>query len=123
MAKDMPSVVLDRTKIPPDMRAHRVWVDERSSGRYPGAIAYVTETRRRMIGGTVAVLGFLIIATIGLAHLPYLLALVGLVVTGIGGTYALGGRSGFYEVTDDGSLGQFMGRGRPDVDGMRGMRV
>ena len=119
----MAGPVLDRNKMPPDLRAHRVWIDEINSDPRP-SIAYVTETRRRMIGGAVAVLGFLMIVAIPLAHLPYFLALVGLGVSAIGGTYSLGGRSGFYEVAEDGSLGKYVGRRRPDdIIGMRGSRV
>jgi hypothetical protein len=40
-----------------------------------------------------------------------------------GGAYALGGESGFYEVAEDGSLGEFLGRTKPRLDSMRGMRA
>src|ERR1700687_3023954 len=121
MASTMVGSVLDRTKMPPDLSAHRVWVSELDSTRRP--IAYVTERRRRRIGIAVAVLGFLGIVALGLAHLVSLPP-AALIVSAIGGTYALGGRSGFYEVAQDGSLGKFIGHGRPDdIGSMRGMRV
>src|ERR1700682_368458 len=113
--------VLDRTKMPPDLSAHQVWVSATASDRRP--IAYVTERRRRLIGASVAVLAFVVMVVLGLAHLFYL-APAALVVAAIGGGYALGGRSGFYEVAEDGSLGKFIGRSRPDdTVSMRRTRV
>jgi len=113
--------VLDRTKMPPDLSAHQVWVSATASDRRP--IAYVTERRRRLIGASVAVLAFVVMVVLGLAHLFYL-APAALVVAAIGGGYALGGRSGFYEVAEDGSLGKFIGRSRPDdIVSMRRTRV
>ena len=123
MATTVVGSVLDRTKMPPDLQAHRVWVPEWESDRDRRPIAYVTEKRRRLIGGSAAAVGFLVIVALGLAHLYYL-APVGLVVTAIGAGYGLGGRTGFYEVAEDGSLGKFIGRSRPDdIVSMRGMRV
>jgi hypothetical protein len=117
----MSGAVLDRSKMPPDLTAHRVWVSELDSNRRP--IAYVTERRRRLTGIAIAGLGFVGILTLGLANLVYL-APAALVISAIGGGYALGGRSGFYEVAEDGSLGKFIGRSRPDdIGSMRGMRV
>jgi hypothetical protein len=121
MATTMVGSVLDRTKMPADLSAHQVWVSETASDRRP--IAYVTERRRRLIGASVAVLAFVVMVALGLARLFYL-APAALIVAGIGGGYALGGRSGFYEVAEDGSLGKFIGRSRPDdIVSMRRTRV
>jgi hypothetical protein len=49
--------------------------------------------------------------------------LVGLAISVIGGVYGAGGRSGFYQITAEGRLGEFLGRTRPDLRSMRRMNV
>jgi hypothetical protein len=51
-------------------------------------------------------------------------ALTALFLEVLGGLYAASGqRSGFYEVAPDGSLGDYLGRKRPDLNSMRGIKV
>jgi hypothetical protein len=115
--------MLDRTKMPPNLWAHRLWVPNAGSDRGARTIAYVTERRRRMVGGVILVLGFVLVLAMPLAHAPVGLLMVGLVMSVVGGVYAAGGRSGFYEVAEDGSLGEFLGRSKPELGSMRGMKV
>jgi hypothetical protein len=76
----MSNARLDRTKVPPDLWARRIWVPQ--SGAKPS------------------------------------------LVEAIGGLYLSGGkRSGFYVLAPDGSLGEYLGRNKPDLRSMRGTRV
>lgn len=84
---------------------------------------YVTEWRRRVIGLVAVVVFVIAVLTIWVVHAPPIL-LLPLVAIGAAVTdYSIGGRSGFYEVAKDGSLGEFLGKGKPDLNSMRGMRV
>lgn len=109
--------MLDRSKLPSDLIAHHVWrPDNSSDARRP--IAYVSERRRRTIGAVIIALGVIL----GLAFLaamgPFWLEFVALLIAWSGVAYAGGGRTGFYEVTDDGGLGNYLGRSRPEVGSM-----
>ncbi len=116
------SSVLDKSKISADLVVHRVWVPQRASDRRL-SIAYVGE-RRRMIVGT-ALLALAV--TLGLAALvtraAFWVAFVPLLIALTGVAYAGGGRTGFYEVGEDGGLGRYLGRTRPDLGSMRRKRV
>jgi hypothetical protein len=115
--------MLDRTKVPRDLVVHRVWAPEAAADERVRPVAYVTEARRRLIGGLLAGLGFVVLAALFLVHSPSFLAIFGVAIAVAGGWYALGGESGFYEVSEDGGLGEFLGRSKPDLGSMRGMKV
>lgn len=105
-------------QLPAELRVHRIWKPRYASDdRRP--IAFVTERRRRVGGGGVMALGLLLLLLVLLLHAPLWLVAVGLAVSVAGGIYANGGRAGFYEVEEDGSLGAYLGRGRPDLDSMK----
>ena len=95
------------------MAVQRIWVPESvSETRRP--IAYVGDRRRRIIGALLialgVVLGLAVIVTRGafwLVFAPLLIAWSGVAYTG-------GGRTGFYEVNDDGGRGRYLGRTRPE---------
>jgi len=115
---DKGSSVLDRSKVSAGLVVHRVWVPEHASDlRRP--IAYVGERRRRIIGVvmvalavTLALVAVVMRAELWFAFAPLLLAWAGV-------AYAGGGRTGFYEVGDDGRLGRYLGRSKPDLGSMR----
>ena len=114
--------VIDRAKIP-GFAAHRVWVPDGCSAPARRSIVYVTERRRRLIGGLLLALGLVVMLAIAVTNSPGWLLVIALLFIVPGGGYALGGDSGFYEVAEDGSLGEFLGRTKPDLRSMRGTKV
>jgi hypothetical protein len=117
-------MTLDRTQLPVDLVVHRVWMSDDLGGGRPGrSIVYVTERRRRALGGVMIALGALLMIGAAIAHAVVALMLVGLAISVIGGVYGAGGRSGFYQITAEGRLGEFLGRTRPDLRSMRRMNV
>jgi hypothetical protein len=114
--------MIDRNKMP-DFKVHRVWVPDVSSSRTRRSIVYVTERRRRLIGGMLIALALVVMMAIVLTDAQIGLIVIALFIVGLGGAYALGGDSGFYEVAEDGSLGEFLGKAKPDLRSMRGSKV
>jgi hypothetical protein len=117
------TALLDRTKVPSDLVVHRVWTPEGAAEGRVLPVAYATERRRRLIGGLLAALGFVMLVVLFSVHAPSYLAILGVAISVTGGWYALGGESGFYEVREDGSLGEFLGRTKPDLGSMRRVSV
>ena len=111
--------MIDQAKVPSGLAVLRVWTPVEPGGdRRP--LAYAVERRRRQVGIAVGVLGVLL-ALIALAlSLPWLGFAVFMAAM-MGGFTSLGPASGFYEITEDGGLGQFLGRWE-SVRGMRGKR-
>ncbi|TMD69543.1 MAG: hypothetical protein E6I81_15620 [Chloroflexi bacterium] len=110
--------MLDRSKVSAGLVVHRVWVPEHASDlRRP--IAYVGERRRRIIGVVMVALAvtLALAAVVGQAELWF--AFAPLLIAWAGVAYAGGGRTGFYEVGDDGRLGRYLGRSKPDLGSMR----
>lgn len=112
--------MFDKSKLPSGLAVNRVWVSSRESEQ--PAIAYVSERRRRMVGGAVIIAGVIAIFIMLLLSVSPAAALIGVAASLLGAMYANGGRSGFYEVEPDGTLGAYLGRGRPELSSMRGMR-
>lgn len=113
--------MLQVAKFPSELRVHRIWEPRHASDdRRP--IAFATERRRRLIGAAVMAAGLVELLAILVFHLDVVLILVGLLMSLAGGVYANGGRAGFYEVEEDGSLGDYLGRARPDLDSMQSRR-
>ena len=111
--------LLDRTKIPSDLWVQRLWVPDGSGvSRHPTVL--VTDKRRLVMGGAIMAGGFAVVIGGSAIHAPSMLGLIALVIEVVGGIYAAGGkRSGFYEVAPDGSLGEYLGRKKPDLRAMR----
>ena len=110
--------VLDKTKISSGLLVHRVWVPEKeSNGRRP--IAYVSERRRRIVGGVLIALGAILALAVLVTRAAFWLAFLPLLIAWGGVAYADGGRTGFYEVDDDGMLARYLGRSTPDLGSMR----
>ena len=113
--------MLDRSKIPSSLAVHRVWVPERDSDlRRP--VAYVSDRRRRTIGTVLIALGVGAALAVPLTRAAFWLAFVPLLIAWAGAAYAGGGRTGFYEVDDEGGLGAFLGRSKPDLSSMRAVK-
>ncbi|MEO9049458.1 MAG: hypothetical protein ABI334_07610 [Candidatus Dormiibacterota bacterium] len=102
-------MMLDRAKVSPRFRVHHVF-NPKSGGR---PAVYVTEVRRRIVGGIVMVAGLLEFVAVLLAHADAALIFIGVAIIVAGGNYALGGESGLYSVNDDGSLGEYEGKAKP----------
>lgn len=117
----MIDTMLDRAKMP-GFAAHRVWVPDAGSSPARRSIVYVTERRRRLIGGVLLAVGLIVMLAIAVTGAPFGLLVIALLLVVPGGGYALGGDSGFYEVAEDGSLGEFLGRAKPDLQSMRGVK-
>jgi hypothetical protein len=112
--------MLDKNKLSPELTANRLWVSVRESDDH--AVAYITERRRRLIAAVGAVAGLVAILAALAMHLAVGLLVLGLAISLAGAVYANGGRSGFYEVEADGTLGEYLGRSKPELSSMRGMR-
>jgi hypothetical protein len=113
--------MLQAMKFPSEFRVHRIWEPRHASdNRRP--IAFVTERRRRLIGAGVMAVGLVELLAILILHWEIVLIFVGVLISLAGGAYANGGRAGFYEVEEDGSLGAYLGRARPDLDSMQSRR-
>jgi peptidoglycan/LPS O-acetylase OafA/YrhL len=110
--------VVDKSKLPSGLVVVRVWVPETGSEpRRP--IAYVTERRRRIVGAVLIVLGLVLGLAVLVSRTAFWLAFVPLLVSWIGIAYGAGGRTGFYELNDDGGLGEYLGQWTPEVGSMR----
>lgn len=107
--------MLDPSRLPSGLVVHQVWapIDERDDRR---PVAHVGDRRRRNVGLALIALGVLVGL---LARLAFWFAFAGLLIALTGVAYASGGRTGFYEVADDGGLGDYLGRAQPDLREMR----
>lgn len=109
--------MVDKKKIPSALVVHRVWAPESESDRRP--IAYVSERRRRIAGAVLIAVGVILGLAVLVARGASWVAFIPLLIAWAGVAYAGGGRTGFYEVNEDGGLGEYLGRSRPDVGSMR----
>lgn len=110
--------MLDKSKLPSGLVVHRVWVREDASATRR-SIAYVGERRRRIVGTILIALGVIFALAVLVARTEFWIAFLSLLIAWGGVAYGGGGRTGFYEVGDDGGLGDYLGRSMPEVDSMR----
>ncbi|HXM52551.1 MAG TPA: hypothetical protein VN913_04650 [Candidatus Binatus sp.] len=96
------------------------WTPKEGSEPDERPIVLITDRRRWTIGLIPAVLSILLLSAFFLAHVPAVLLILPLLVIVAGARYGGGGQSGYYEVREDGSLGDFLGRRIPPV--LRDMR-
>ena len=112
---------LDKTKVPPDLWARRIWVP--LSGSKPSLVE-VTDRKRLLIGAVIMLLGFAVVVVVRAVNLHWAFAVSFLILEVIGGLYITGGkRGGFYELAQDGSLGDYLGKNKPDLRSVRGTKV
>lgn len=112
---------LDQTKVPPDLWARRIW--DPLSGSKPSLVE-VTDRKRLLIGAVIMLLGFVVVVAVRAEHLHWAYAVSALIFEVAGGLYLTGGkRGGFYVLTPEGGLGAYLGRNKPDLRSMRGMKV
>ncbi len=116
----MSSARVDLTKVPSNLWARRVWVP--LSGSKPSLVE-VTDRNRLLIGAVIMILGFVVVAVVRAERLHWAYAVSALIFEVIGGLIITGGkRGGFYVLTPDGGLGEYLGRNKPDLKSMRGVR-
>lgn len=110
--------MLDPSKLPSGLVVHQIWVPvDENDDRRP--IAYVGDRRRR-VAGLLLVASGVLVAGVGLVTGPgFGLAFAGLLIALAGVAWASGGRTGFYDVAEDGALGEYLGRAQPDLREMR----
>jgi hypothetical protein len=117
----MSSARLDRTKVPPDLWARRIWVPV--SGSKPSLVE-VTDRKRLMVGAVIMLLGFAVVVGVRALKLHWAFAVSFLILEVIGGLIITGGkRGGFYVLAPDGGLGEYLGKNKPDLRSMRGTKV
>jgi hypothetical protein len=117
----MASAKFDRSRVPSDLWARRIWVP--LSGNKPSLVE-VTDRKRLMIGAVIMVLGFVVVVAVKAANLHWAFAVSALILEVIGGQYLTGGkRGGFYVLAPNGGLGEYLGKNKPDLRSMRGTKV
>ncbi|HVS07812.1 MAG TPA: hypothetical protein VHK65_16825 [Candidatus Dormibacteraeota bacterium] len=105
--------MIDKSKLPAGLWVRTVWAPEPSTDPDDRPIALVTDRRRFWISAIPMLLAFLVGTALALFNAPRLLLFPALLVFGLSYQYGLRGRTGFYEVSEDGSLGDFLGRRVP----------
>ena len=117
----MSSASLDPKKVPPDLWARRIWVPLSES---KPSLVEVTDRKRLRYGAVIMLFGFAVVVVVKALNLHWAFAVSFLVIEVIGGLYLAGGkRGGFYVLAQDGSLGEYLGKNKPDLRSMRGTRV
>jgi hypothetical protein len=106
-------VVVDKSKLPSDLWVRMMWAPKEAAGIQDRPIVLVGERSRWTIGLVASVLGFVLLVALAVIHVPPALLLVPIVLALAGARYGASGRSGYYEVRKDGSLGDFLGRRTP----------
>ncbi|HXN04742.1 MAG TPA: hypothetical protein VN895_07910 [Candidatus Acidoferrum sp.] len=105
--------MIDRTKLPDDLWVRMTWAPKDASGIQERPITLVSDRRRWVIGLIPVVLAGLLLIALALLHAPLVLLVLPILVSLAGARYAAGGSAGYYEVREDGSLGDFLGRKAP----------
>ena len=105
--------MLDKAKLPPDIWARILWLPADHSDRSQRPIVLVTDRPRFLIGGIPAVAALFVAVVLLLARVPVGVGFLFLIISIAAGLYARGGKSGYYDVAQDGSLDHFYGRRVP----------
>ena len=105
--------MIDRTKLPDDLWVRMTWAPQDASGIQERPITLVSDRRRWVIGLIPVALAGLLLIGLALLHAPLVLPIIPILVSLVGARYAAGGSAGYYEVREDGTLGDFLGRTAP----------
>ena len=116
--------VIDRTKLPDDLWVRMTWAPKDASGIQERPITLVSDRRRWLIGLIPVGLAGLLLIALALLHAPLVLLIIPILVSLVGARYAASGSAGYYEVREDGTLGDFLGRKTPiGLSEMRRMKA
>src|SRR5205807_1371104 len=99
--------------VAPDAGEIQRWRPADDSDRSQRPIVLVTDRPRFLIGGIPAVAALFVAVVLLLARVPVGVGFLFLIISIAAGLYARGGKSGYYDVAQDGSLGHFYGRRVP----------
>ena len=105
--------MLDRSNLPGDLWVRMMWVPRAAEDPDDHPIALITDRRRFWISAIPLAVVFVLAFAGLLLHASPILLVVELVLILAAYRYAAGGKSGYYEVLPNGSLGQFLGRRMP----------
>lgn len=105
--------VIDRTKLPDDLWVRMTWAPKDSSGIQERPITLVSDRRRWLIGLIPVGLAGLLLIALALLHAPLVALIIPILVSVVGARYAASGSAGYYEIREDGTLGDFLGRKTP----------
>lgn len=105
--------MIDKSRLPAGLWVRTVWAPDASTDPDDRPIALVTDRQRFWISMIPMLLAFLVGTALALFNAPRLLLIPALLVFALSYQYGLRGRTGFYEVSEDGSLGDFLGRRVP----------
>jgi hypothetical protein len=105
--------VVDKAKLPSGLRVQMVWDPETTTDPEDRPIALVRDNTRLWISTIPMLLAFLVGSALALLTTQRLLLIPVLAVFALGYQYGLRGRTGYYEVSEDGSLGEFLGLKTP----------
>jgi hypothetical protein len=115
--------VIDKSKLPADLWLRMVWAPQARTDPDDRPIALVVDRKRFWISAIPMTLGLLAAIILLLAHASTALVLPLLAVLFLTYRYARGGLTGYYEVREDGTLGDFLGSQIPAaIKGMRPTR-
>jgi hypothetical protein len=105
--------MIDQSKLPGGLWVRTIWAPESSTDPDDRPIALVTDRRRLLISAIPMLLTFLVGSAIAILTTQRLLLFQLLAVFALTYQYGLRGRTGYYEVSEDGGLGDFLGLKTP----------
>ena len=105
--------VVDKSKLPTGLRVQMVWSPETNTDPEDRPIALVRDSKRFWISAIPMLIAFLAGSAIALLTTQRLLLIPLAGVLALSYQYGLRGRTGYYEVSEDGSLGEFLGLKTP----------
>jgi hypothetical protein len=105
--------VVDKSKVPSGLRVQMVWAPETSTDPEDRPIALVRDRRRLWLSAIPMLVVFLVGSAIALLTTQRLLLIPLLAIFALSYQYGLRGMTGYYEVAEDGSLGEFLGLKTP----------
>ena len=116
--------MVDNAKLPNGLRIQMVWAPETTTDPEDRPIALVRDNKRFWISAIPMLIAFLVGSAIALLTTQRLLLIPVAAVLALSYQYGLRGRTGYYEVSEDGSLGDFLGLKTPvGLNAMRQMKA